>query len=147
MSATATEEGTPLQTAVRRPMTEAEYERRRELDAKFKRYKCHECEATYQDDWDAKNCCGPESVYVCPSCDAHHGCIEDAQECETAHGSADAAPLEFARCPVCKEATDDHEDAIEHCLWKTMPFADRLQLERLVRYGRIDEAHQMLRSH
>jgi hypothetical protein len=147
MSTPATDAGTPLQTALRRPKTDEERRRQRELEQKYKRYQCHECSEPYADDYDAARCCGPAEVYVCPSCEGSYSRIEDAQECEAAHGPADDAPLAFARCPVCKTACSDHEDAIECCLWKTMPFGERLQLERLVRYGRIDEAHAMLRSH
>jgi rubrerythrin len=144
MSTQPAEEGKPLQTIVRKTMTDEERQRRRELEKRYLRYKCHECDATYEDDYDAKNCCGPDSVYVCPSCDEHHYSIESAQECEAGHGVLTDGPLSLSRCPVCKEPGQDVEDAIECCLWKTMPHADRLDLERLVRCGRTDEANAIV---
>lgn len=147
MSRPATDQGTPLQTAVRKPMTDAERERRRELNKLYRRYKCGDCGTHYEDESNAQTCCPADTVYVCPTCDEPHDTIDEAQSCESGHAGAEASPLAFNHCPVCNTDYGDHESAIECCLWKTMPFGDRLQLERLVRYGRVDEAHQMLRRH
>jgi hypothetical protein len=140
-------EGTPLQTAVRKPTTEAERERRRELNKMYRRYKCGECGTCYEDEHYAQTCCPADQVYVCPECDESYHDIDEAKNCHQSHADAEAVPFAFNCCPVCKESQRDHEAAIEHCLWKTMSFADRLQLERLVRYGKIDEAHALLRIH
>ncbi|KVD71824.1 hypothetical protein WI89_00965 [Burkholderia ubonensis] len=147
MEQTTPDVGTPLQAAVRPRKTDEERQRERELMKRFRRYRCHECGTHYEAEHTAQLCCPADTVYVCPTCDKQHDTIEKAQDCERGHAGAEASPLEFNRCPVCNTDHGNHESAIECCLWRTMPFADRLQLERLVRYGRVDEAHAILRSH
>ena len=139
-------EGTPLQTAVRKPMTEEARETRRKLNERYRRFKCAECGTHYQYESDAQTCCPADMTYVCPECDEEHYSAEEAQRCEQSHVEADTKPLEFNCCPVCKLSQDDAEDAIEHCLWKSMAFADRLHLIGLIRTRRYDEAQAIINA-
>ena len=147
MSTPITDAGTPLQTAVRKPMTDEERERRRALNKTYRRYKCGDCGTHYEDEHYAQTCCPADTVYVCPTCDEQHHTIEEAQGCERGHAGAEAFPLTFGHCPSCNTDYGDAESAVECCLWRTMPFADRLTLIDHVRFGRLDAAHAMIGRH
>ena len=146
MSTPATEEGTPLQKAVRKPETDAERQRRRELNKLYQRFKCPECSVAHADEYDAQTCCSLDAVYICPECDEDFYSMDAAQNCHQSHAEADTSPLEFNCCPVCKESQHDAESAIEHCLWKSMAHADRYQLLFLIRTGRTAEAQAIIEA-
>jgi hypothetical protein len=106
---------------------------------RYLRYLCPSCEKTHESEFSAQECCPPEveEVYVCPECEETHGTADDAEKCEAGHGNEFVSdPLSLAKCPVCMGQQDDIEDAVEHCLWKRMGWAERDQLIRDVRLGR-----------
>lgn len=141
----AADGGRPFQSALRGQMTEQERARRRELSNLYRRYKCPQCNSLNKDEYDARTCCGPEEVYVCPTCEEDYYDIDSVQNCMAKHSaSSNNSALALNLCPVCKTAFDDCESAIDCCLWKTMPFADRLMLVDHVRFGRLDAADAML---
>lgn len=66
-------------------------------------WRCCECNATHDDEDDARECCQPsiEECYGCPDCDEVHSCERQALKC--------CEDQCFTRCPCCARDYSEHD--------------------------------------